>query len=104
MFLLDDYIVCYVAKGRRVSIARVLHGKRRERRAHREERRLKGARGDGQHGNGKRLVPRRSVKRSPRVGLGANAVKCVQIGVSTTAALDYLGLADSLFASRSISG
>ena len=36
-FPLDDYIVYYVTEGRRVSIARILHGKRRQRKAYRGE-------------------------------------------------------------------
>jgi len=33
-FPLDDYIICYVTQDRRVLIARILHGKHRQRKAY----------------------------------------------------------------------
>ena len=36
-FPLDDYVIYYLAQDRRVLIARILHGKRRQRKAYQAE-------------------------------------------------------------------
>ena len=103
MFLLDDYIVCYVAKGRRVSIARVLHGKRRERRAHREEWRFRGLGGRGVWERTEAFAEAKrqaTASRRPWFERGEmRSNRCVD-----NRSLGLLGLAERLFASRSISG